>query len=50
MPRTVRPFLKLTRRQAVEQMGNSAGATDEAFAKLDTTSNQAKIALNEVVP
>lgn len=33
---------------AVEQMGNSAGATDEAFAKLDTTSNQAKIALNEV--
>ena len=34
--------------EAVEQMGNSAGATDEAFAKLDTTSNQAKIALNEV--
>ena len=33
---------------AVEKMGDSAGATDEAFAKLDTTSNQAKIALNEI--
>ena len=33
---------------AVEKMGDSAGATDEAFAKLDTTSNQAKIALNKI--
>lgn len=29
-------------------MNNSTGATDSAFAKLDTTSRQAKIALNEI--
>ena len=62
MRQTVRPFLRsgcrflLSFRRSLTSvfrrlkllMGNSAGATDEAFAKLDTTSNQAKIALNEV--
>lgn len=33
---------------AVSQMGESAGATETAFQKLDTTSNQVKIALNQV--
>lgn len=33
---------------AVEAMGESAGATDEAFAKMDTTSRQAQIALNQM--
>ena len=32
----------------VEAMGESAGATDEAFAKMDTTSRQAQIAMNQV--
>lgn len=34
--------------EAVAQIGNSAGATQEAFDKLDTTSNKANIALNQV--
>ena len=33
---------------AVAAMGDSAGATDEAFAKMDTTSRQAQIALNQL--
>lgn len=33
---------------AVESMGKSAGATDEAFAKLDTNSFKAKKSLNEL--
>ena len=33
---------------AVTAMGKSTGATDEAFAKMDTTSRQAQIALNEL--
>lgn len=33
---------------AVESMRDSAGATGEAFEKLDTTSNQMNIAMNEV--
>ena len=32
----------------VGEMGSSAGATETAFEKLDTTSNQTKIALNQV--
>lgn len=32
----------------LDQMQNSTGATDAAFGKLDTTSNQAKIALNQI--
>jgi TP901 family phage tail tape measure protein len=31
----------------VTQMGESAGATEDAFEKLDTSSNKAKIALNQ---
>lgn len=33
---------------AIEEMGSSAGATETAFGKLDTTSNKAKIALNQI--
>ena len=33
---------------AVSAMEDSAGATDEAFAKMDTTSRQAQIALNQL--
>lgn len=33
---------------AVTAMGDSAGATDEAFSKMDTTSRQAQIALNQL--
>lgn len=32
----------------VDQMGSSAGATDAAFEKLNTTSYQAQIAINEI--
>lgn len=32
----------------VEEMGNSAGATETAFNKLNTTSNKAKIAVNQL--
>ena len=34
--------------KTVAQMGNSAGATQSAFDKLDTTSNKVNIALNQV--
>lgn len=33
---------------AVEQMKKAGGATEEAFGKMDTTSRQAQIALNEI--
>lgn len=33
---------------AVEQMGNSAGATETAFGKLDTTSNEIQISVNQL--
>lgn len=33
---------------AVEQMGDSAGATETAFGKLDTTSNKIKISVNQL--
>ncbi|MCH5340054.1 MAG: phage tail tape measure protein [Acetatifactor sp.] len=33
---------------AIEEMGNSAGATETAFEKLDTTSNKAKKALTQI--
>lgn len=32
----------------LSQMQDATGATDEAFAKLDTTSNKVKIAINQV--
>lgn len=32
----------------LEQMNNSTGATTDAFNKLDTDSNKAKIALNQI--
>jgi len=32
----------------LDSMNNSTGATDSAFEKLDTTSRQAKVALNEI--